>query len=483
MLNIFWFRKDLRITDNKGLSEFVKKNSAEDEYLFLYIKNKNTYKYFGEKRIGFLTDCLSELKEELHKSGFTLQIIEGKSVDVFRKITEIYKNVSVYCNEQVEPYCKGRDNGVKEILENCGGRFFTYTDTTLFPLGDIKNGDGVQYKIYTPFKNQCLKLITAGLYRKTETGLNSLSADKEVRLKGFIDFRTESGTYNSSDIIRGGRKTGIGLLKDFYENGLDEYKSKRDLPGIKGTSLLSAHLHFGTVGIREAFRTAFIKLNKSKEEHKRTEVQTWINELLWREFYYNITFHNPQIIYESFKPEYDKVIWNNDNDLFNKWCEGQTGYPIVDAGMRQLNLEGWMHNRLRMITAMFLTKDLMMDWRLGEKYFAENLIDLDFSSNNGGWQWSASTGVDAQPYFRIFNPYLQSKKFDTEGKYIRKYVPELKSLPSEYIHEPGIMSLNEQKQYGVMIGNDYPSPVVDHFESKVESIKRFKDILNHYSND
>ena len=483
MLKIYWFRKDLRLTDNRGLSEFVKNVNEKDEYLFLYIKNKNTYKFFGEKRIGFLIECLSELKEEMQIFGFTLQIIEGKSADVFTKLTCEFKDVSVYCNEQVEPYCIGRDIEVKDILESSGGRFFSYPDTTLFPIGEIRNGDGAQYKVYTPFKNQCLKVLTADLYRKKETALNSLSADNEVLLKGFNDFRIGSVNFYRSEIIRGGRKEGIRLLKDFYENGLDEYRSRRDFPGIKGTSLLSAHLHFGTVGIREAFRTAFVKFNKTKEENKRSEIQTWINELLWREFYYNITFHNPQIIYESFKPEYDRLKWDYDVSLFSKWCDGKTGYPIVDAGMRQLNEEGWIHNRVRMIVAMFLTKDLLMDWRLGEKYFAEKLIDLDFSSNNGGWQWSASTGVDAQPYFRIFNPYLQSKKFDAEGKYIRKYVPELKELPDKFIHEPDIMSEPEQKLYGVVIDKDYPARVVDHMVSKNESIKRFKSILNYDSND
>ena len=483
MLKIYWFRKDLRLTDNRGLSEFVNNVNEKDEILFLYIKNKNTYKFFGEKRIGFLIECLSELKEELQSFGFTLQIIEGKSADVFTKLTGEFKDVSVYCNEQVEPYCIGRDNEVKEILENSGGRLFSFSDTTLFHLGEIKNRDGAQYKVYTPFKNQCLKVLTANLYRKNETDLNSLSADKEVRLNGFNEFRIGSGNFSLSEIIRGGRKEGIRLLKDFYDNGLDEYRSRRDFPGIKGTSLLSAHLHFGTVGIREAFRTAFVKLNKAKEESKRNEVQTWINELLWREFYYNITYHNPQIIYESFKPEYDRLKWDHDTSLFSKWCEGKTGYPIVDAGMRQLNKEGWVHNRVRMIVAMFLTKDLHMDWRLGERYFAEKLIDLDFSSNNGGWQWSASTGVDAQPYFRIFNPYLQSKKFDAEGNYIRKYVHELKELPDKFIHEPNIMSEPEQKMYGVLIGKDYPAPVVDHMVSKNESIKRFKNILNYDEND
>lgn len=479
MLKIFWFRKDLRLTDNKGLCEFVNNVSDEDEYLFLYIKNKNTYKFFGEKRVGFLLECLTELKDELQSSGFKLQIIEGKSADVFRKITDQYKKVSVYCNEQVEPYCIGRDNEVKDILEIIGGSFFSYADTTLFPLGEIRNGDGAQYKVYTPFKNQCLKVLSPDHYKKTEIEITALSVEKEVMLKGYDDLRIGHENYNRSELIKGGRKEGIRLLKKFYESGLDEYRSRRDFPGIKGTSLLSAHLHFGTVGIREAFRTAFVKLNKTKEENKKSEVQTWINELLWREFYYNITFHNPQIIYESFKPEYDKLKWDYDESLFYKWCGGKTGYPIIDAGMRQLNQEGWVHNRVRMIVAMFLTKDLLMDWRLGEKYFAEKLIDLDFSSNNGGWQWSSSTGVDAQPYFRIFNPYLQSKKFDAEGKYIRKYVTELKDLPDKYIHEPNIMSESEQNKYGVVIGKDYSAPVVDHMVSKNESIKRFKAILNY----
>ncbi|MBL0106127.1 MAG: FAD-binding domain-containing protein [Ignavibacteria bacterium] len=259
---------------------------------------------------------------------------------------------------------------------------------------------------------------------------------------------------------------------------MHRYKSDRDFPSLNGTSFLSAHLHFGTIGIREAFRTAKVKLDKIKSENDSKEVETWINELLWREFYYHITFHNPQLTYQSFKKEYDDLKWNYDETEFCKWCEGKTGYPIVDAGMRQLNTEGWMHNRIRMIVAMFLTKDLFIDWRLGEKYFAEKLIDTDFSSNNGGWQWSASTGVDAQPYFRIFNPYLQSKKFDPNGEYIKKYVPELSSLPVEFVHEPQIMNSAEQEKYKVTIGKDYPYPMTDHKAAKDIAIRNFKEVTN-----
>ena len=479
MLKIFWFRKDLRISDNKGLCEFVKSVTHNDKFLFLYIKNKNTFNFYGEKRIGFLLESLFELEKELKSSGFRLNIIEGKSTFVFQNIINEFKAVSVYCNEQPEPYCVARDNEVKDLIEKNGGKFEKYTDSTVFQLGEIRNGEGLQYKVYTPFKNECLKNLTSEHYRKIDSDLTILPKDNEVKLNGYgqYNIKLELDSIKSSEFIKGGRKEGLSLLKDFYESGLESYRSNRDFPSANGTSLLSAHFHFGTIGIREAFRTAFIKLNKSEEESKRNEIQTWINELLWREFYYNITFHNPQIAFESFKPEYDKLKWIYDEELFLNWCNGRTGYPIVDAGMRQLNQDGWMHNRVRMIAAMFLTKDLFMDWRLGEKYFAEKLIDLDFSSNNGGWQWSASTGVDAQPYFRIFNPYLQSKKFDAEGDYIRKYVPELSSLPADFIHEPNIMNQMEQKKYGVFIGKDYPSPVVDHMVSKNETIRRFKEIL------
>jgi deoxyribodipyrimidine photo-lyase len=226
MLHIYWFRKDLRVTDNYGLSEFVKRVSADDSFLFLYVKNKNTFNYFGEKRISFLYESLADLKEELQKHRLILQIIEGKSSVVFREIIDKYKQVSVYCNEQVEPYCIGRDNEVRDILKINEGSFFSFTDTTIFPLGEIKNGEGAQYRVYTPFKNQCLKVLTSDHYRETETDLGLLSADKEVMLNGFNDFSFESVNYERSEFIRGGRKEGIVLLKKFYESGLDEYKSK-----------------------------------------------------------------------------------------------------------------------------------------------------------------------------------------------------------------------------------------------------------------
>lgn len=472
MLRIYWFRKDLRLEDNTALSAFFKNAGPDDMLLFIYIKNRNSFHYYGEKRIAFLAECLRDLSDSLRKFGYELQIFEGKSEDVFRKIVQEQNGLELFFNKQVEPYCIERDEKVTEIITRTGGSVYPFDDTTLMKPGSVTNLDGDQYKVYTPFKNQVMKQISPQDFEVRKVAIKKECTEQILPLKK----NAIPTSYTGKLFLRGGRKEGLGLLKEFYASGLDKYKSQRDFPGINGTSGLSAHFHFGTVSIREAYRAALKKLNDCKNELEKNEVQTWVNELLWREFYYHITFSNPQITFSSFKEEYDNVQWNVNDEHFNAWCEGKTGYPIVDAGMRQLREEGWMHNRVRMITAMFLTKDLLIDWRLGEKHFAEHLIDLDFSSNNGGWQWSASTGVDAQPYFRIFNPYLQSKKFDTEGNFIRKYVKELKDAPAEYIHEPNRMEDELQKKFGVKIGADYPYPIVDHMKAKDEVLKRFGNV-------
>ncbi|MBK6878325.1 MAG: deoxyribodipyrimidine photo-lyase [Ignavibacteria bacterium] len=472
MLKIYWFRKDLRLDDNTALFAFFKNSGPDDKLSFIYTKNRNSFHYFGEKRVAFIAECLQDLSDSLRKFGYELQIFEGKSEDVFRWIVHEQNGIELYFNKQVEPYCIERDEKVTEIISNAGGSVYSFDDTTLMKPGSVTNLDGGQYKVYTPFKNQVLKQISNGDFEVRKVDFKKNFAEQIFPEKK----NSFSFSYSENVVFKGGRKEGLKLLKEFYSSGISIYKSRRDFPDIKGTSGLSAHFHFGTVSIREAYRAALKKLNDCGNEQEKNEVQTWINELLWREFYYHITFSNPQIAYSSFKVEYDNVQWNVNEGQFNAWCEGKTGYPIVDAGMRQLKEEGWMHNRVRMITAMFLTKDLLIDWRLGEKYFARHLIDLDFSSNNGGWQWSASTGVDAQPYFRIFNPYLQSKKFDAEGNYIKKYVKELKEVAAEHIHEPNKMDAELQKKYGVKIGIDYPFPIVDHKKAKDEVLKRFGNV-------
>ena len=477
MLKIFWFRKDLRIEDNAGLGFFMDNVSDDAEVLFLYIKNENTFEYFGEKRVCFLYQALESLKKDLKDNSFNLRIVKGNSTDVFKKILKEAGEVHVFANEQPEPYSIKRDKQVRKLIDDNGGEFTLCTDSTIFPLGKILKDDGKPYVVYTPFMKSFYNRLTKEDYRKRKVNLKKA---KGFKLKSFteLDPAKEIKKLKQSDFFEGSRAEGLKQLKKFWDDKLEHYKSQRDFPAVYGTSRLSPHFHFGTVGIREAFRTGYNLINKLKSEADKKEAQTWINELIWREFYYNITFHFPEVIKDSFNKQYDNIKWNKSKKDFDAWCEGKTGYPIVDAGMRQLVSEGWMHNRVRMVVSMFLTKDLLIDWRKGERFFANHLVDLDFSSNNGGWQWSASTGVDAAPYFRIFNPILQSKKFDTEGEYIKKYVPELKNVPGKLIHAPWEMSDDEQKEYHVTIGKDYPKPIVDHSEARDIAIKEYKVVSN-----
>ena len=468
MVKIFWFRKDLRLFDNRALAHFTDDVKPDEKFLFLYVKNRNTFKYFGEYRISFLHESLNDLSNSLGGKGLKLTVLEGSSISVFRELQSKYKNVTVYANRQVEPYTLKRDEAVSKFLESKGSSLKPYSDTTLFEPDEIIKDDGNPYSVFTPFSRKCYTLINDKHYNAADCRIERLIAENNISLKSikFEDLK-------KSPLLRGGRTEGLRLLKEFYNKGLDKYKSQRDFPSVHGTSLLSAHLHFGTVSIRECFRAA---MKKQRDMSTSDEVKVWMNELLWREFYYHITHHFPEIIKTSFKQQYDKLEWNYDEKTFRQWCEGKTGYPIVDAGMRQLNEEGWMHNRVRMLTAMFLTKDLFIDWRWGEKYFAEKLVDLDFSANNGGWQWSASTGCDAQPYFRIFNPYLQSERFDAKGAYIRKYVKELTNVPDKYIHKPNDMNAEQQTNCGVVLGKDYPYPIVEHQSVKENVLNKFKRI-------
>ncbi|HEX2788216.1 MAG TPA: deoxyribodipyrimidine photo-lyase [Ignavibacteria bacterium] len=468
MLKVFWFRKDLRLYDNRSLFEFANSISPSDQFCFLYIKNKNSFNYFGEPRIRFLYECLEELSEGLNNKGFKLQIIEGNSKEVFEKICKNSGSIDVYASEQCEPYCRKRDDEIRDVIEKNNGRFHLFADSTIFDLSEVLKDDGKPYTVYTPFRNKALKILNQKELKKYKINFSKFESSNEFILKKFrsLNYASEKDKFKKSPEFSGGRREAIKKLNRFLKSGIKNYQPDRDFPAVNGTSKLSPYLHFGIIGIREVFRNINVNKNASK----------WLDELLWREFYYNIGFHFPHIEKESFKRQYDKLNWNKNEKDFQKWCNGRTGYPIVDAGMRQLNNEGWMHNRVRMITAMFLTKDLMIDWRKGEKYFADKLIDMDFANNNGGWQWSASTGCDAQPYFRIFNPVSQSKKFDSDGKYIKKYIPELKNVDAKFIHAPWEMTKEEQAKCGLIIGKDYPKPVVEHLIAREIAIKEYKRV-------
>ena len=465
IIKIYWFRKDLRIFDNKALTYFINNLDSIEKYLFIYIKNKDILKFYGDKRLAFLKKCLEELSVSLKEKNLSLSVLKGNSVEVFNTLLNKYKLISVYSNKQIEPYTISRDNKISDILKESGSELLLFNDTTLFESNEIVKDDGNQYSVFTPFSKKCYSLLNENHFKDSKTFIDKLNPNNCISLES-----AELDSHTPSQILKGGRKEGLKYLRGFYNSGLNKYKSQRDFPAINGTSFLSAHLHFGTISIRECWRSA---LKKLKEKGESSEIRSWMNELLWREFYYHITFHFPYVIDGAFKPLYDNLEWNYDKTLFEKWCNGMTGFPIVDAGMRQLNKDGWVHNRVRMIVAMFLTKDLFIDWKWGEKYFAQKLVDLDFASNNGGWQWSASTGCDAQPYFRIFNPYLQSAKFDAKGEYIRKYVEELRNVPDKYIHKPDDMSEELSIQHGA---SEYPKPLIDHHSAKEFAISQFKKV-------
>lgn len=347
-----------------------------------------------------------------------------------------------------------------ETLRQQGISFDALKDQAIFDGGEVLTQAGKPFSVFTPYKNAWLKRLSAADSASWPCR-GRLAALKAEGVPELVDIG-----FVVSDLLEIGIQPGMSgarkLWDDFRQDRITRYGVLRDFPAVRGVSYLSVHLRFGTVSIRELLRTAL-----------EQKADAWLGELIWRDFYFMILDHFPHVVGQAFKPDYDAIQWEKWPQGFAAWCAGQTGYPLVDAAMRQLNFSGWMHNRLRMVVASFLTKDLGIDWRLGEKYFADRLNDFDLSANNGGWQWASSSGCDAQPYFRIFNPVTQSERFDPEGKFIRRYLPELAGVPAKYIHAPWKMGRIEQEAVGVVIGRDYPAPIVDHAEARERTLARY----------
>jgi deoxyribodipyrimidine photo-lyase len=405
-VNIFWFRRDLRLTDNAGLYHALKSNQP---VLPIFIFDKNILDDLEDKkdrRVEFIYNALNQIQEELKEIKASLEVFYGKPEQVFIALIKKYKIEKLFTNQDYEPYARERDAVIQQLLAKHNIEFHAYKDQVIFEKDEVLKDDGKPYTIFTPYSKKW-KGILNDFY------LKSFPLKKYFNnfyKQAVVDFPSlESMGFEKKDEPFPARQMHADILK--------KYKEQRDFPAMHGTSRLSVHLRFGTISIRTLARKA-IGLN-----------ETFLNELIWRDFYQMILWHFPQVGKgKSFKPEYDFIQWRNDEDEFKKWCKGKTGYPIVDAGMRELNETGFMHNRVRMIVASFLTKHLLIDWRWGEAYFAKKLLDFDLAANNGGWQWAAGSGCDAAPYFRVFNPYLQTQKFDPELKYIRKWVPELEEF-------------------------------------------------------
>lgn len=403
-ISIFWFRRDLRLEDNAGLFQAL---SFGKPVLCLFIFDRkilDKLKNHADARVEFIHQNLITLNQELKEFGSSLLVQMGDPVEIWKKLILQYDIVSVFINRDFEPYARQRDKEIEEILQEKKISFLSSKDQVIFEKDEIVKDDGKPYTVFSPYKRKWLMALKENSFHPYA----SLGLVKSGKAKFYP---SSTLAFLSLDDI-GFKPSSIKFPEQDYRNILENYAENRNFPAIPGTSRISVHLRFGTISIR--------KLASEGKKHS----ETWLSELIWREFYFMILWHFPRVVGNAFRPEYDRIPWRNSESDFQKWCLGETGYPLVDAGMRELNETGFMHNRVRMVVASFLTKHLLIDWRLGEAYFAEKLLDFELSSNNGGWQWAAGSGVDAAPYFRIFNPYEQEKKFDSKHEYIKRWVKE-----------------------------------------------------------
>ena len=429
-VTVFWFRRDLRFNDNAGLYHALKSGKPVVG-LFIFDEailgklNRN----LPDRRVDFIYNAIQQLRHEFEKQGGTLEVIHATVDQAWKQLMQAYSVQAVYTNHDYEPYARRRDKEIGTFLTEKGITFYTCKDQVIFEKNEIVKDDGKPYTVFTPYKNKWRKTVN-------KFYLRSYPVEKYAKklLQTTARFHVN---HDSLGFPKSQESSSTFLLNDEL---LKNYAELRDFPARNATSKLSIHLRFGTVSIRELFR------------HAAPLSETWTNELIWREFYMQILWHFPHVATQAFKPEYDRIAWRNNEEEFKKWCEGKTGYPLVDAGMRELNATGFMHNRVRMVVASFLTKHLLIDWRWGEAYFAAKLNDFELSSNNGGWQWAAGSGTDAAPYFRIFNPSEQLRKFDPQAVYVKKWVPE----------------------YGT---SNYPQPIVDHAFARDRCLTTYKAAL------
>lgn len=461
---LVWFRRDLRDHDHAALAAALA-NAELVHCAFIFDRTiLDALPSRHDRRVHFIRDSLVELDTALCARGGGLIVRHGRAVDEILALASELGVDAVFANRDYEPAAKARDAEVGEALARAGIAFHTFKDQAIFDGDEVLTQAGKSFTVFTPYKNAWLKRLGSADVAQCEC-CGQLAELPENAAANAIPTLADLG-FAETDLANLGIQPGMSgaraLWEDFCAGRIKRYATLRDFPAVKGVSYLSVHLRFGTISIRELVRTALAE-----------QADTWLSELIWRDFYFMILDRFPQVLERSFKPEYDAIQWDDRPEALLAWQQGRTGYPLVDAAMRQLNHSGWMHNRLRMVVASFLSKDLGIDWRLGERYFAEQLNDFDLSANNGGWQWAASSGCDAQPYFRIFNPVTQSEKFDPEGKFIRRYVPELAKVPDKFIHAPWKMGRLEQEALGVIIGRNYPAPIVDHAAARGKTLARY----------
>ncbi|MFH7042774.1 deoxyribodipyrimidine photo-lyase [Paucibacter sp. JuS9] len=465
-----WFRRDLRLDDQAALFHALK---SADAVFCCFILDTDILAALprADRRVVFILGALAELDQRLRERGGALIVRHGAAADEIPRLAAELQVQAVFCNHDDEPAALMRDAQVAEKLASFGALLKTSKDHVIFERREVMTAVGGPYGVFTPYKNAWLKkvepfyLSSYPVERYTEALAGSVLAQGVPSLS---DIGFEPAALPAS--LGMGASGAEALLEDFLER-IARYDRARDFPAIKGPSYLSTHLRFGTVSIRRLARLAHERMQAGDRG-----AEVWLSELIWRDFYHQVMHHHPHAMTGAFRREYDGIQWEQGPEadrLFKAWCDGETGYPLVDAAMKQLNETGYQHNRLRMVTASFLTKDLGIAWRRGEAYFAQQLLDFDLAANNGGWQWASSSGCDAQPYFRIFNPVSQSEKFDAEGKFIRRYLPQLAGLSDKAIHAPWLAAPLELQAAGVELGANYPRPVVDHAFARERTLARY----------
>ncbi len=468
---LVWFRRDLRDFDHAALAAALQ-SAREVHCVFVFDREiLDPLPSRIDRRVAFIHASVVELDGALRARGGGLIVLHGCARQEIPRLARSLGAQAVFANRDYEPATRQRDADVARALAADGIEWRAGKDHVLFDEDEVLTRAGRPHTVFTPYRNEWLKRLGHGppLTHRCDDVPGALAqAGTSPAIPSLDDIGFDAVDLGAVGVLPGMRGA-AATLRNFLAR-IDRYGVERDLPALDGTSRLSVHLRFGTISARQLAAEAQTRAACPGG----AGASKWLDELAWRDFYAQLLFHFPHVVEAPFKAEYGALPFRDDRAGFAAWCKGRTGYPLIDAGMRQLNATGWMHNRLRMVTASFLVKDLLIDWRWGERYFARELVDYDLASNNGGWQWAASTGCDAQPWFRIFNPVTQSERFDAQGEYIRRFVPELAALPAPAIHAPWQPDAGELERHGVVLGRDYPAPIVDHRGARERALELFQ---------